>query len=289
MSIIRTARRGWLWVALALNIASPATLHDAMGANPTAPAAGNPMTPHRYLRYDGINTYVEIDTSPDLSVGDTGLTIEAWMRPDALVFSHTEGSRANEQYVHWLGKGKRGEQEWSFRMYSATTPPGPRANRISFYVFDAQGGRGCGSYFQDPLQPKQWLHVVGVVDTSAQTTAIYKNGVLRHVDSFAGLLTTAAGSAPLRLGTRDFASFFLGGIGPVRVWKRALNAEEVQGLFLTGTIPRNDLVAEYLFEEGRGSTAADSADSHDGSIFGARHDSRRGPLGTATGASGGGC
>jgi len=289
MSFVRTAKGTWLSLALALHIAYPGALQDAIGANPTAPAAGAPMTPHRYLRYEGSNTYVEIDSSPDLSVDNAGLTVEAWMRPDTLSFAHTEGSRANELYVHWLGKGQRGEQEWAFRMYSATTPPGPRANRISFYVFNASGGRGCGSYFQDPLQPKQWLHVVGVVDSSAQTTAIYKNGVLRHVDSFAGILTTTAGSAPLRIGTRDLASFFGGGIGPVRVWKRALNADEVQGLFLAGTIPRSDLVAEYLFEEGRGSTAADSADSHDGTISGARRDSRRGQLSTATGTSGGGC
>lgn len=206
MSVLRRARRGWLWTALALYIASSGALQEAIGANPAAPTTGGPTTPHRYLRYDGSGSYVEIGSSPDLSVDGTGLTVEAWMLPDTLAFAHTEGSRADGQYVHWLGKGQRGEQKWSFRMYSATIPPGARANRISFYLFGAEGGRGCGSYFQGSLQRGQWLHVLGVVDASAQTTAIYKNGVLRHVDSFAGILTPAAGAAPLRIGTRDFAS-----------------------------------------------------------------------------------
>ena len=40
-----------------------------------------------------------------------------------------------------------------------------RDKRISFYVFNLGGGRGCGSYFQDPIQAGQWIHVAGVADS----------------------------------------------------------------------------------------------------------------------------
>src|SRR5581483_12350138 len=107
------------------------------------------------LHFDGLQTYVEIPSSPNFSVGD-GLTVSAWIRPDVLTFPVEE----QQGYVHWLGKGAPGNYEWVFRMYGADTTAladtnhpekGTRAGRISFYVFDASGGLGIGSYFQDAL------------------------------------------------------------------------------------------------------------------------------------------
>ncbi|MFS8086140.1 MAG: LamG domain-containing protein, partial [Acidobacteriota bacterium] len=243
----------------------------------------------RYLVYDGTASYAEVPSSPDLSPSSTGITVEAWMRPDTLMFPHTEGSLATEQYVHWLGKGQSSQQEWTFRMYSATNPPGPRQNRVSFYVFNASGGRGCGSYFQDPLAARQWVQVVGVADQGAQTTSIYKNGALRHSDSFAGIITPVAGSAPLRFGSKDFASFFQGAIGPVRVWNRPLNAAEVQALYVSNVVPQNGLVAQYLLTEGSGNVAHDTARGHDGNVIGAQWGAGGGPVNITGGNSGGGC
>jgi len=68
-------------------------------------------------------------------------------------------------------------------MYSANNTE-HRANRISFYLFNSQGGLGIGSYFQDPITPGEWIHVVGVADT--ERTAIYKNGVFRKCDQYRG-------------------------------------------------------------------------------------------------------
>src|SRR6516225_3144113 len=115
--------------------------------------------------------------------------------PDTLVFPKREGGQANEQYVHWLGKGQAGNQEWALRMYSLK-PPGPRKNRISFYVFSPAGKRGCGSYFQDPIATGQWIQVVGIADAVNKTTVIYKNGEFRHSDSYESE-TPAPGPAPL--------------------------------------------------------------------------------------------
>jgi len=148
--------------------------------------------PRVNLLFTGSDSYVEVPSSPDFSPGSAGLTVAVWMRPDALTFPKTEGSLATQQYVHWLGKGERGQFEWTFRMYSQRTPPGPRQNRISFYVFQPDGGRGCGSYFQDPVTPGEWIHVVGVADATTQQTSIYKNGRHRHSDSYA-TLTLGAG------------------------------------------------------------------------------------------------
>ncbi|MBV8277176.1 MAG: hypothetical protein JO170_18225 [Verrucomicrobia bacterium] len=87
------------------------------------------------LQFNGTkNDYVEIPSSADFSVATTGsLTVSAWMRPDVLTFPIAESTG----YVHWLGKGEAGQQEWTFRMYNFKTQDQPsRRNRISFYVFN---------------------------------------------------------------------------------------------------------------------------------------------------------
>jgi hypothetical protein len=230
-----------------------------------------------------------VPSSRDLSLSSTGLTIAVWMRPDSLTFSKTEGSLASQQYVHWFGKGQDAQQEFAFRMYSLTQP-GPRQNRISFYAFKLDGGRGCGSYFQDPIQPGQWLQVVGVIDHSVSKVSIYKNGQLRHSDSYASLTSgPQPGSAPLRIGSKDLVSYFQGAIGPIWIWNRPLSAAEVGVLFSSGTVPSNGLVAQYLMNEGAGTTLHDSAGNHNGTISGATWGHGSGTIGTGGGQSGGGC
>jgi hypothetical protein len=213
------------------------------------------------LQFNGTATdYIEISDSADFSVATANsLTVSAWMRPDVLTFPNSESTG----YVHWMGKGEAGQQEWTFRMYNETTTDvPPRPNRISFYVFNLQGGEGVGSYFQDPVQAGEWIHVVGIAD--GQNTYIYKNGVLKQSQSYAGIITPQHGTAPLRIATRDFKSFFLGAIRGVQLWSRALTASEVQMVF-TDIIPQDGLVAEYLLER---DVAPDTAGLHNGQIVG---------------------
>ncbi len=232
-------------------------------ALPTPGVADAPQPPRAYLQFNGMNNFVEVPDSRDFSVSTTGgLAVSAWMRPDTLTFASTEGSG----YVHWMGKGEGAQQEWTFRMYSQANSEN-RENRISFYVFNLAGGLGVGSYFQDPITAGQWIHVVGVAD--GQSTHIYKNGVLRKSDVYQGSITTQHGTAPLRMGTRDFRSYFQGGLAEVRVWNRVLTATEVGDLYALSIVPPQGLVAEYLFNRGTGNVARDTKDSHDGIISGA--------------------
>lgn len=242
--------------------------------------------PETYLKYNGLGNYAEVANSPAFSLSEKGLTVAVWMRPDALVFPRHEGGQANEQYVHWLGKGQAGNQERAFRMYSLK-PPGPRKSRISFYVFSPAGNRGCGSCFQDPIRTGQWIQVVGVVDAVKKMTAIYKNGEFRHSDSYKSE-TPTPGPAPLRFGTRDFASFFKGAIGSVLIWSRPLLPSEVKALFTASVVPRDGLSAWFANDKGSGTTIHDSVGGKVGKIYGAAWQSGKGPVGTATGSSGGG-
>jgi hypothetical protein len=213
------------------------------------------------LQFNGTpGDYIEIPDSADFSVATTGsLTVSASMRPDVLTFPNSESTG----YVHWMGKGGTGQQEWTFRMYNETTTDvPPRPNRISFYVFNLDGGQGVGSYFQGPVQVGEWIQVVGIAD--GQNTYIYKNGVLQQHQSYTGIITPEHGTAPVRIATRDFNSFFLGAIRGVRFWNRALTAAEVL-MVSTNVIPPDGLVAEYLLEQ---DVAPDTAGLHDGQVVG---------------------
>ena len=217
--------------------------------------------------FDGMQTYIEVPDSADFSVATTGgLTVSAWMRPDVLTFPNEEG----DGYVHWLGKGEAGQQEWTFRIYGADTtapadtghPEGPtRSGRISFYVFNLEGGLGVGSYFQDPLTAGNWIHVVGAADST--DTYIYRDGVLRKSQQYVPTIVPTHGSANMRIGTRDLKSYFQGSIREVRIWSRCLLASEVASLYESGVVPEIGLVAEYLLNQ---DIAVDSAGSHNGNV-----------------------
>jgi hypothetical protein len=248
-----------------------------------------------YLRFNGQDSFVEIPSIADYSVATAGkLAVAAWIRPDTLNFPRWERTG----YVHWLGKGERvddeDQQEWVFRIYNRdnTTENPPRPNRVSFYVFNPDGRLGVGSYFQDPLQEGNWMFVVGVADTTR--TYIYRDGRYRRCDTYRGPpdncpihflpppnddvqleINPAPGASPVRIGTRDRKSFFLGGVSRMRIWNRALGGDEVSSLYLSDVVPLNGLVGEFLLNADTGTTVTDTVRHNDGSISGAAWDIQR--------------
>lgn len=179
-------------------------------------------------RYDGVGQYLTIPDAPDLSVTRTGvLTIEAWLRPDTLQFPNGEGNGGG--YVHWLGKGAPGRHEYVARMYSLENPD-DRPSRISGYAFNSTGGLGAGSYFEDVVRRGEWIHFALVINTVNRSNAyptgyvkVFRNGRLRDQDALSEYgIVPSDGTAPFRVATRDFASYFKGAIGKVAVYDREI-------------------------------------------------------------------
>jgi hypothetical protein len=241
-----------------------------------------------YLKFDGRDSYIEIPSIGQYSVNTTGeLTISVWLRPDTLNFPSVE---RNTDYIHWLGKGEKsgagGNQEWALRMYNHYDPldSPSRPNRISFYLFNPRGGLGVGSYVQVPIHKGKWIHIVGAADSSR--TYLYKDGQYIRCDTYRGpaqgsceihyqappnqdlqlVIDPQAGSAPLRLGTKDFGSFFEGGLTRVRLWNRLLHASEISDLYSVDLVPKDALVAEFLLNHDTGPTAVDTARKNNGKI-----------------------
>ena len=117
---------------------------------------------------------------------------------------------AGTRMVVWLSSEQRLVRIAAGAYSQDTTRP----NRISAYIWNPSGGEGAGAYFEDPLMPGEWIHVVAVydpgdMDTTLAGVRIYKNGVLRKGPPDRGTLyitcdiMPADGSAPAHFATRD--------------------------------------------------------------------------------------
>jgi large repetitive protein len=196
--------------------------------------------PDRAVGFDGLTAYVEVPNSAAFSqpTSGKGMTVEVWMRPDALVFM----GETDQKYIHWLGKGEYGSFEWGFRFYSQDSPTRP--NRISAYMWNPTStthaeSLGAGAYFQDVLKQGGWIHIVACFDPGDASdphagVSIYKNGVLRESPAKSPGARYATydiqpvhGSAPLRFATRDMKSFFAGGLDEIAIYPRVLSAGEI--------------------------------------------------------------
>jgi len=197
------------------------------------------------VQFTGAN-YVEIPDSADFSqpTSTVGLTVEAWMRPDALSFpGESSPDSTQNPYVHWLGKGEPLQYEWAFRFYSAepSQDPTARPNRISGYIWSPPGKEGAGAYVQEVVAIGVWIHVVVCYQPGDMNTCppagvqIFLNGVLKDGPPKSGTLYNnplfaiqpAHGTAPLRLGTRDLASFLVGALDEVAIYPRVLSPDEI--------------------------------------------------------------
>lgn len=200
-------------------------LSNVLWAADDAPTLGSFLpNGEQAMHFDGVSSYIEISDANALSITTTGeLTVEAWIQPTTLTLPHVEGSG----YVHWLGKGEAGQQEYTMRMYSSENTEN-RDNRISAYAFDKTGGIGPGSYFQDRLIVGNWIYIVATF-TPADVT-IWRDGLLRDTDPVAPVVVEN-GTAPLRIGTRDKASFFKGNIGKVAIYNHLLTSTRILAHF----------------------------------------------------------
>jgi hypothetical protein len=99
---------------------------------------------------------------------------------------------------------------------------------------------------------------------------LFLKGVLKTTQAITGF-TMANGSN--LIGRRPTSSdHFKGLISEVRIWDRDLSTEELLNIYVHQNPPRDRLLAEYLFNEGSGSTAIDtSGNGNNGTITGATY------------------
>ena len=167
------------------------------------------------LLLDGIDSYVNVATSADISV-TKNYTLAAWIRPEEKDFRRTVLSKitdfADKQY----------ELEFS------------HLEQLTFsYEADnnSQGGIFGG---EDEVEMDAWQHLaVTVEEVTASPLSleikVYRNGTL--LDTKTGDEEVLSSSDPLRIGRRSGslspAHYFKGKIDDVRIYDRALSEAEI--------------------------------------------------------------
>lgn len=235
---------------------------------------GSPNAINNSLLFDGVNDYAMIPDYDGYSyVNNSGLTVSVWVRPDALSMPNQEGSG----YVEFLNKTANAKNEWLFRMY-CTGNSESRENRFSFYHFTATGGLGAGADIQSVVEPGQWVHLVGRMDT--KYISLYRNGVFcQRVDWVAGgiPITPSGTTAPIRVGaggdnSDTLESFLQGALSDICIYNRALSNAEILDLYHGIVTPQN-LTGHFRCDEGSGTTLVDTSSvGNNGTITGATYE-----------------
>ncbi len=143
------------------------------------------------------------------------------MRFDKTKFT---GEGGHKDYLHYLGKGEPSTgYEYMFRQYNSSNDEG-RNSRLSFYIFNPEGGLGAGSYVQEPIKEGEWIFLTGVV--RGKNVEMWKNGVMKDSDPLSGYdIVPRNGKGPLRIGTGMGKAYFNGALDELRVYNRALSKE----------------------------------------------------------------
>ncbi len=209
INIFNTSPAG-LVAAFSFNEASGNATLDSSGRVNNGVASNITRVPGRYgngLMFNGTSSLVSIANSPSLDLS-TGMTVEAWVSPNALSSFRAVVTREFSSTDAWaLLANDNGSRPGAFVRTGSTTGP-------------LSGARGSA---QLPLN--SWTHIAGTYDGTQ--LRFYENGALVSSTAIAGAI--AQGANALTLGASSiWGEYFSGIIDEVRIYNRALTAVEVQ-------------------------------------------------------------
>jgi len=161
------------------------------------------------LQFDGVDDYVEVPHDARLIPTTGKATVSVWINAER----HTGPGGSQWQGILAKGGGPR--------LYSLYT------ESSQVLHFSTGPSPHIGSLSTDTVPLNEWVHVAAVVDGRH---IYYINGEPAG-EGGQGATVPTGGTAPLTIGQTGESNFFLGMIDDVRLYDRALTAEQVQGLF----------------------------------------------------------
>jgi len=158
------------------------------------------------LEFDGDNDYVDCGNNESLQITGREISLASWVKWDS-----ADGYSAIAV--------KTSSWRWAdgYGLYAHSD------NTVNFYVTRYSTNRASATFTADG----QWHHVVGTYDGS--NVRIWVDGVEGTPDSYSGSITNANNSLEIGRGADNFYNF-KGALDDVRIYNRALSAEEIEGL-----------------------------------------------------------
>ncbi len=198
------------------------------------------------LEFDGVNDFV----SANMGTGtfSSQVTMEFWVNYHDLVgqqnlarLSNTEGSAIR------------------FVPYKTT------GNKLAFYLANGTGSTAVVTDFS--VAAGTWYHCTFTYDGT--TAGVYVNGSLADSQEYSGMVMSNV-SQGLDIGADDGSYYTKASIDEVRIWDTALTAEQIRAWMyreIDLTHPAiGNLISYYSFNEGSGTTAADTVNGNDGTL-----------------------
>ena len=235
--------------------------HGSFGGDPQWTFVGKQG---KALVFDGSDDYVDCGNI-DILGGSSQATWSAWVKPIGSGESTWQSiiTTWNDPTNTWV---------FDLRYQGMAVHLKTDAGTTAYYCYD--GESGCSNF----ITYGEWTHVAATFNNGA--LIIYANGVEQKSFSPVGNTIAYKGSNEKLLiaGDRDGnVANFNGTIDEVRIWDRALSAEEIKGLYNQGSVRfgseeswKPGLVGRWKFDEGGGSTAYDeTSNNNDGTIIGA--------------------
>jgi glucose/arabinose dehydrogenase/PKD repeat protein len=196
-----------LVAAYGFNEGSGASAADATGNGHAASVSATWTTQGKYgnaLQFNGLNETVTVADSAALDL-TTSMTLSAWVFPTT-----TTGIR--DIII------KEGANVDIYNLYARNWRGLPESNVLV-------GGTNRTAEAASGLPANVWTHVTGTYDGTA--VRLFINGVLAATTPVTGPISTSTG--PLRIGGNQlWGEHFQGRIDEVRVYNRALAANEIQ-------------------------------------------------------------
>jgi hypothetical protein len=174
------------------------------------------------LWFDGIDDYVQIPDPASFSFSDQSVTFSVWTK----VLDSPDDYRIYMSIGHsdWPGEP---------RLMLGKYRSGMNDGRIFMQIH--MGGGNYAEAFADLILPSEcWFHVVGVVDWEKGLVQLYINGELQDEVATISYALPTEPDLVLHLGqTPDVApnGWHYGPLDEVRVYDRALSADEIESLF----------------------------------------------------------
>ena len=161
------------------------------------------------LEFDGVDDYV--DCGKNTAIKGKELTISLWIK------FLSEPSKVNAHIVcrnYYLGFWGKRENPVHF----------------SFYVGGKDfAGMMAGKEYR--FVKGKWYHIAATYDYDIAEMRIYVNGECIATHDEARLIVAGNPNKPLRIGTGDGGAHFKGIVDEVRIYNRALSADEIKSLY----------------------------------------------------------
>jgi len=160
------------------------------------------------LKFDGSTAFVVIPNSRTLNVTDA-ITVTLWVKTAS---DFSTARRLIAKKSSYLFEGV--------------------ANSLFFELFIDGKYRAVKSHWPRS-STEAWVHIAGMYDSSSKVIKLYLNGVevaRKSLSALSSYIINVSGSK-VEIGMLDKKGFFSGLIDEVRIYNRALTADEIKELF----------------------------------------------------------